>query len=251
MNPKCQEMEASFAPYVDGEATPDQRASLDAHLAACPPCRGRLAEEQAAREVLRARRDRVRPCATEALRARCAAHAASGGSRFLGRRAIVPLSLAATLVLAVAGVLLFSVTNPIAALAATLSVDHVKCFELNADERASDAPAAARQWRDTRGWSIGVPPGAEAESLELLGVRPGRSSDGFAAHLMYRWRGEPLSVYIIPKTIPGVTATQRGVEKLGHGAVIWSSGPRTYLVMRRGRTDGLDGVIAYIRRHVE
>jgi len=258
MKPKCRELEESFTPYVDGEATPEQRAAVESHLAACPPCRERVAEERAGRDVVKARREAVRGCAPGALRARCAGHARSTAAepaharrRPWTRRALVPLSLAATLLLAVAGVFLFSLSNPVEALAAQLTVDHVKCFELTPEERIADAPAAARQWTQARGWSIGVPPGDEGMSLELVGVRRCISTDGSAAHLMYRWRGEPLSVYIVPKTFPGVSGVQRLVEHLGHGAVIWSKDSRTYLVLTRRRTADLDAVVAYIRARVE
>ena len=251
MKPKCRELEETFTPYVDGEATSDQRASVDSHLAICPPCRDRIAEERAARDVVHARRDSVRCCAPENLRTRCVAAA---GRRDLSRRrlrTLVPLSLAATVLLAVAGAFLFSLSNPVQALAAQLTVDHVKCFELTPEERIADAPAAAKQWSDTRGWSIGVPPTEPAMSLELVGVRRCISTDGSSAHLMYRWRGEPLSVYIVPKTFPGLSGVQRIVENLGHGAVIWAKGSRTYLVLTRRRHADLDAVVAYIRARVE
>ena len=252
MKPKCRELEETFTPYVDGEATAEQRAAVDSHLTVCPPCRERIAEERAARDVVHARRESVRCCASDGLRARCAAASGRGvGVRRFSRRALVPLSLAATLLLAVAGAFLYSLGNPVQALAASLAVDHVKCFELTPEERITDAPAAAKQWSDTRGWSIGVPPGDAAMALELVGVRRCISSDGSAAHLMYRWRDEPLSVYIVPKTIPGVSGVQRIVEKLGHGAVIWSKDSRTYLVLTRRRHSDLDTVVAYIRARVE
>ena len=47
-----------------------------------------------------------------------------------------PLSLAATLVLAVAGVFVFGLNNRVEALAASLAVDHVKCFKVS----GADAP---------------------------------------------------------------------------------------------------------------
>src|SRR5256885_2156671 len=39
--PSCREVDSLVTPYVDGVATADQRAMVDAHLAACPPCRQR------------------------------------------------------------------------------------------------------------------------------------------------------------------------------------------------------------------
>ena len=39
----CRNLEPMLAPYVDGEAEPRTRAAVDGHLAACPPCRDRVA----------------------------------------------------------------------------------------------------------------------------------------------------------------------------------------------------------------
>ncbi len=256
MASECREIEALLAPYVDGEAAPQDRASVDAHLRACPPCRDRAAGERAARDVLHTRRAELREHASEQLRARCAVHrpAASLPRRAarprLGR-AIVPLSLAATLLLAVAGAFLFGVGNPVEAIAAQLTVDHLTCFELKPHSAPPEPAAAARRFSETRGWSIGVPPGSASHDLELVGVRRCFSTDGANAHLMYRWHGEPLSVYIVPRTLPGVTSAPRRVEQLGFRAVIWSDGARTYLVMTKRRAADLDTVVGYVRAHVK
>lgn len=247
---QCRELERLLAPYVDGEATPNECASVDAHLGVCPPCRERVAGERLARDVVRARRSGLRPCASADLRARCAAHRLIRRPPLLGRRALVPLSLAATLVLAVAGALLFGLSKPVEALAAQLTADHVKCFEFT-PEATLDGPAAARRWSESRGWSIGVPPTDEATGLELVGVRRCFSTDGANAHLLYKWRGQPVSVYIVPRTIRGASSAERLVEKLGHRAVIWSDGTRTYIVMTRGRPAGFDSVVRHVRRHVQ
>jgi len=82
--PSCREFDALVTPYIDGEATAAERAVVESHLAACPPCRHRAAAETAARETLRARL--CRPCAPDQLRARCLAAAAlEKGSGWLSR----------------------------------------------------------------------------------------------------------------------------------------------------------------------
>lgn len=252
--PQCRELEQMLAPYVDGEATAQDAARVDDHLQRCPPCRDRVAGERTAREVLRARGKDLRAAAPHALRARCAAHRmAAGGVRsaLMRPRALVPLSLAATLLLAVAGVFLFSLNNPVEALAAQLAVDHVKCFELVTEHPDLDAAAAAREFSATRGWSVGVPPSNPALALELVAVRRCISTDGVAAHMMYRWRGQPLSVYVVPKTFRGAGGVERIIENLGHRAIIWSNGPRTYLVIARGRPADFETVAAYMRANVQ
>src|SRR5262249_15700821 len=69
--PTCAELDEQLAPYVDGEASPESRRAVEAHLALCPPCR-RLAEaEAAARTIVHGHREALRPHVPDALRARC------------------------------------------------------------------------------------------------------------------------------------------------------------------------------------
>ena len=49
---KCEELEPLVSGYVDGELPPDQRAQVEAHLAACESCRRELAAVEALKENL-------------------------------------------------------------------------------------------------------------------------------------------------------------------------------------------------------
>lgn len=245
---KCRDLEPLLASYVDGEAPADQRASVDAHVDRCSPCRARLAGEQAAHDVLGARREGLRACASEALRARCAAHrqrAAFGG--VLARRPWLPLSLAATLVLAVAGVFMLGLNNGVQALATQLTLDHVKCFKLAPGTVTADPAAAGKQWASSQGWDLQVPSSSDAEQLEFICVRRCFVTEGRAAHLMYKWRGEPLSVYVLPSSVGRMGETRDVVERFGHEAVMWSERGRTYVVLARGRPEELEGVVGYVK----
>ncbi len=257
MKPRCQELEQLFASYVDGEAAPDDRAAVDAHVHACPPCRDRIAGERVAREVLRARGAGLRPCASRALRSRCAAQRISRGARggVFTRRALVPLSVAAAVLLAVAASLFF-VGNSVDVLAAQLAVDHVKCFQFPPDRAGDtvDPLAEGRKWEAGYGWPLKVPASAEAEQLELIGVRRCLSSEGRVAHMMYRWRGQPLSVYVLNSRLegnPDATDVEGSLVKMGEQTVIWSRGNRTYAVVGRGPASGLQQVAQYVRRTSE
>lgn len=248
---KCQDLEPLFASYVDDEAPPGDRASVDAHLDRCPPCRERLAGERAAREVLAARRSGLRVCASAHLRARCAAHARQGTPRFLPgglSRRWVPLSLAATLLLAVAGVFIFGLSEPVEALAAQLTLDHVRCFQFAPERLAHVDPASAgRDWAAAQGWSLQVPASSPGTQLELLGVRRCLLSGGRVAHVMYTWRGEPLSVFVVPRMVRTGPQRDEIVEKFGHEAIVWSAGERTYVVLARGSPSDLDPVVGYVK----
>ena len=255
---KCREIEPLFTAYVDDEAGPQERADVDAHLTKCPPCRDRVAGERTARDVLKARGAELRAAAPAPLRAKCAACAcASTGTRggitaVLRRRPWVPLSLAATLVLAVGWVFLFGLNDRVEALAAQLALDHVKCFKFPPSHAPRDAASLGREWSAAQGWPISVPSSLASEQLELLGVRRCLSTEGRIAHIMYRWHGDPLSVYVLNRSVTGVAetrpATEEIVPKLGEEAVIWSSAGRTYAVVGHGRASDLQHVAAYVRQ---
>src|SRR5262245_39126078 len=108
----CREIELLFASYVDGEAVHADCASIEAHLRSCPSCRTKVTCERTVREALAKRRENLRALAPEHLRRRCEAHLSSAAAPPLRaesttRRAWVPLSMAATLVLALSGVFLY------------------------------------------------------------------------------------------------------------------------------------------------
>jgi anti-sigma factor RsiW len=248
---RCDDLDPLFAPYVDNEAPPQDRSAIDAHLNACPPCRDLVAGERAAKAVLQARRDSLRTSASVGLRSRCEAMghatAARPGLTTFTRR-WVPLSLAATLVLAVAGVFLFGLSDRVDVFAAQLALDHVKCFKLTPDRIATGDPVLlGRDWASKQGWPLQVPSSAPAQGLELLGVRRCGSTEGRVAHVMYRWRGEPLSVYVLPASIASPRVVQDVVDTFGHEAVVWSKDGRTYAVVARGASAELAQVAAYVR----
>jgi anti-sigma factor RsiW len=257
---KCRDLDPLFAPYADGEVAADDRAALEAHLDRCPPCRARVAEQRTVRAVLVARRPTLRACASEHLRARCSGYARhSTRPRFpflaggLARR-WVPLSLAATLFLAVAGAFVFGLNDKVEALAAQLTLDHVTCFQFAPERLAhTDSSTASREWAAKQGWSIQIPASSAGAGLELLGVRRCSMSSGRVAHVMYKWRGEPLSVFVVPRTIrpagqyEPAGEQQQVIEKFGHEAIVWTEGDRTYVILARARPADLQPVVRYVR----
>lgn len=258
---KCRDLDPLFAPYADGEVASDDRASLEAHLERCPPCRARVAEQRTVRAVLVARRPTLRACASDHLRARCSAYARHSTRRpfsFLRvapTRRWVPLSLAATLLLAVAGAFVFGLNDKVEALAAQLTLDHLTCFQF-APERLThaDSATASREWTARQGWPIQIPASSASAGLELLGVRRCSMSSGRVAHVMYKWHGEPLSVFVVPRTIRPIGQPQKPagqqqeiVEKFGHEAIMWTEGDRTYVILARAQPADLQPVVVYVR----
>jgi anti-sigma factor RsiW len=259
----CGDLDERLTPYVDGEAAPETRRAVDGHLAACPPCKEHAHAEAAARDAVLEHRSALRARAPEALRTRCAnlqssafatasafAEASADKSAGQGSRSLVrrwaPLSLAATIVLAVAGVFVFGLNDRVEALAASLAVDHVKCFKVTGKGAHVDAPAAEKEWLADQGWSVVVPPASPAEQLTLVDVRRCFSTDGRAAHMMYSWRGAPVSLYVLPENV----GRDQVVQKVGQQAVIWCANNRTYAVVAEGQPKDLTPIVTYMKAHV-
>jgi anti-sigma factor RsiW len=262
----CSDLDERLAPYADGEDAAPSRRAVDAHLAACPECREEARTEAVAREIIHEHRAALSAHAPESLRARCVQAAADAqpsvdrspqspaGARSAALRPRpsllrkwAPLSLAATLVLAVAGVFVFGLNNRVEALATSLAVDHVKCFKVNGTATRADAAASERVWQQDQGWPIAVPHTETAEQLTLLDVRRCFSTDGRAAHMMYTWRGEPLSVYVLQ----GDAGRDRTVHKMGAQAVIWCANQRTYAVVSSDASRDLTPIVDYIKTRVK
>jgi len=244
----CRDLEEHLAPYVDGEETPEARRFVEAHLAVCPPCLARADAERAARDVVREHRDVLRAAAPADLRARCAALQSSAASRQSSMSSVrrwVPLSLAASLVLAIAGVFAFGLNDRVEALTASLTIDHVKCFKVSGKPAHAEPAVAERDWQADQGWPIVVPPSAPSQQLVLVDVRRCFSTDGRAAHMMYTWRGAPLSLYVLQES----PAHDQTLEKMGHGAVIWGANQRTYVVVAEGHPQDLTQVVHYMKAH--
>jgi anti-sigma factor (TIGR02949 family) len=217
--PGCREFDALVTPYVDGEATASERAAVEAHLSACPPCRRRAEAEAAARETLRARL--CRPCAPAELRARCLAASRTRVSR-------QTVFFAASVVIVGGGVLVYGLTrfSP-TVLAAQLMLDHVKCFAVDRPTAAVDTGSTEQLFERDHGWPVHLPRVTVA-GLQLVGIRQCFCAQGGAtAHAMYRFEGRPVSLYILPQ----VDRERASAELLGHDAVIWSRGGNTYVLL--------------------
>jgi anti-sigma factor RsiW len=256
----CRDLDERLTPYVDGEDDPPSHREVEQHLGACPPCQGAARDEASARELVRAHKATLTARAPETLRARCAAgvQLPASGSRLPASafpssrlpssffRKWAPLSVAATLVLAIAGVFVFGLNDRVQALAASLAIDHVKCFKVNGTASEADPHASEAAWQQDQGWPVTVPEPAAAEQLKLVEVRRCLTTDGRAAHMMYTWRGEPLSVYVLQ----GEAGRDRLVRKIGAQAVIWCANRRTYAVVSGDASRDLTPIVDYMKARV-
>ena len=238
--PSCRDVEPLVTPYVDGEASPDERAVVDAHLAGCPPCRQRTAAETSARDTVRSRL--CRPCAPQHLRERCraAAHGMPSRTRTTGRT-IASILLAAVLILVVGGVLMYSLAglSP-AVLAAQLTLDHVTCFAVHDAGGTVDARASEEQYARQHGVTIRLP--RSSAGLQLVGVRQCYCGEGAAAHVMYRLNGIPVSLYMIPES----SRERASTDVFGHDSVMWSKQGKTYVLVSRGPRETLEKLATHL-----
>jgi hypothetical protein len=141
--------------------------------------------------------------------------------------------------------------------AAQLAVDHLKCFQFPPDSPMADAAALGSTWQASYGWPLKVAATAPRENLELLGVKRCGSTRGRVAHILYKWRGHPLSVYVLNGTFEGVpgaghdTHAHETVNRFGEDAIVWANRGRTYAVVAQQRVPDLQQVAAYVRRTIE
>lgn len=242
----CRDIQPLLAAYVDGELPDIDRAAVQQHLDACASCRDAAAADRTARDVIAACRARLRDTAPAGLRARCAAGATSPGSRWRSDwRTLVPVSVAASILLAVAGVFIYSAVNQAEALAAQLAVDHAKCARIPAGGGADRAVHEAR-WAQDHGWAVRVAGSAAEHDLEFLTIRQCLVTDGRTAHVMYKWRGEPLSVFVLPKALDAVSA-ERISERFGYKARMWSNHGRTYVVVGAAEPPEMETLVRYVK----
>jgi anti-sigma factor RsiW len=81
----------------------------------------------------------------------------------------------------------------------------------------------------------------------LIDVRHCYSSDGKAAHLMYTWKGAPLSLYVLPEDEGHAGA----VTRMGRDAVIWCANRRTYAVVADGHPTDLTRIVEYMKANAK
>jgi hypothetical protein len=73
------------------------------------------------------------------------------------------------------------------------------------------------------------------------------TTSGTTAHLLYKWRGEPLSVYVLPRLLRSRAQADQIVDTFGHESIVWSARDRTYVVLAHGRPADLAPVVGYMK----
>jgi anti-sigma factor RsiW len=247
MKPTCRRICDLLAPYADGTLSATERADVQRHLEACPPCRVIANKECGARQLLRACADRLRAeQVPEALRLRCQELSRRSVASHLWSRRFVRLAAAAALII-VTGSLLSVVTRQSdALLAAQLTADHVKCFALFGPEdgRTLDAAQAQQMLQERFGLDVHVPPSSSSASggLELVNARRCLYADGRIPHLMYQSKGQDISLFVLE----GESRPPAEFTAFGHHTRIWSRGDRTFVLI----TPAAEAPVAEAARYV-
>jgi hypothetical protein len=232
----CRDINPLTTRVADNEATVDERRRVDGHLRDCAPCRRQLHAECEARQLVREREAVLVAHAPLGLRARCAATLVQSTppvrrSLPLLSRAGWPMALAATLVLAVAGSAFYGVViNPSRAVAAQLTLDHLKCFTLFERPAGLAPDDVLAELKARHGIDFILPAGPAAEGLTLVGGRRCLYLDGAIAHLLYRKGALQVSLFVLPI---GERLSQTDLEVLGHSAIAFSKRGRTWVVLAR------------------
>jgi anti-sigma factor RsiW len=255
--PDCRTIDPLVTPFVDGEASAADRTLVEQHITRCPPCRSRVVAEQAMRRLLQTRQDGLRSrCAPPLLRAACAGHADAAANRAAWRLAapvswrarLIPLATAASFVLVVGGVFVYQATEQSSrVLAAELAADHLKCFTMNAVLGTQDSPEdVERAMMSGFGWAMQLPGAIEREGLALVGSRPCLYAEGKVAHIMYRHNGQPVSLFMLPRT----EREDQIVKVLGHECAIWSMDNRTFVLVTRESRADVEHLAAFVQASV-
>jgi anti-sigma factor RsiW len=248
---RCTDIEPLITSYVDQEASPASRIAVDSHLDECPACRRRANVERQTRDLLRGRADQLTARASEGLHHRCRRLATSPrrGFAMFAAHHRVALALAATLLLALAGLIGYGMSVPAdERLVAQLALDHVKCFALT-PSGTGGRPASLVQagLRAQYGWDVRVPPSSSAQGLTLVDGRRCFYADGRLAHILYRRGRQAVSLFVLPHEV----RPPDEVQIMGYSAIVWSRDETTYVVLAQAARHDVQEMARYIRSQIE
>jgi anti-sigma factor RsiW len=251
---ECRRTAERLAAYVDESLSPDERADVERHLDACPPCRVSASHEADGRRVLRARAEQLRAQPLPpGLRSRCESLARDRARPAVPvpwRSRVVPIALTALLIVFTGTAVLSVLTQRSAGvLAAQLTADHLTCFGAfgHADAAGADAHAVEAMLAAQYGWDVHVPPSSDEEALQLIGGRRCLYAGGRLPHLMYRVNGQDVSLYVLE----GVARDAADVTALGHRARVWAHGDTTFVLVSPASAGELAGATSYVMREAQ
>lgn len=87
----------------------------------------------------------------------------------------------------------------------------------------------------------------ESADCDLLDVRQCLYDEGAMAHMFCEWRGQPLSLFVVP----GRSDREQILEIVGHDAVIWSGDANTYVLVAEQGPVEIGRVADYVRQYTD
>jgi anti-sigma factor (TIGR02949 family) len=245
MKPNCQRICDLLTQYADGTLSDTERAEVQRHLDACPPCRVIAGQECGARQLLRACASRLRaePLPPQ-LRSRCQALSCGSAAGHFWSRRSVRFAAAAVLIIFAGSLFSFVTRQSDALLAAQLTADHVKCFGLfrPAAGTTMDAGEAQRMLSERFGLDVHVPPSSGEGAVELLNARRCLYADGRVPHLMYQANGQDISLFVLE----GESRAPAELTTLGHHTRIWSRGGNTFVLITPAAGESVAAAARYV-----
>ena len=248
----CHNIDALITPYVDDELGAADRNRVDLHVRGCAACEVRVFAEREARQALRRHAAELREVpAPASLRSRLAemaarsAPAATAGRARAVRMQLLRAAVAASLVLG-GGLWLTAVITrqSTTVLAAQLAADHVKCFLTNRDRGVLDPQPVAAFLRERYDFQATVPASDTSLGLRLVGARRCLSGEGTNAHILYTWRGQPVSLYMLP----GGAHPHHSHDVLGQTTEMWAGHNGTYVLVMPESGASLAPLVAYMQQ---
>jgi anti-sigma factor (TIGR02949 family) len=255
VKPNCQRICDLLAQYADGTLSDAERAEVQRHLDACPPCQAIAGKECGARQLLRACAERLR---TEpvppGLRSRCQALSCSPQAGHSWFRPAVKFAIAALLIIFTGSLLAIVTRQSDALLAAQLTADHMKCFGFFRPDPGTtmDAAQVERMLMERFGFDVHVPPssdaggapgaGAQANRVELVNARRCLYADGRIPHLMYEANGQDMSLFILE----GESREPAELTAFGHHTRIWSRGGNTFVLITPAADNSVAAAAQYV-----
>lgn len=248
----CHRIDSVVTPFVDDILESRERLAVRQHLRECAQCRSRIAAEREVRRLFQLRRAALMPqCVPPGFRERLTAALVPETVAEVStwRTRLVPLALAASLMVIVGTAFLYEATRFSSRLmVAELAADHVKCFMLNSvlgthhtHDAVEAAMASGFEWRAT------LPSNPQAADLQLVGSRPCLYGQGRVAHIMYSHNGRPVSVFMLPGTV----RAEEYVSVLGHEAAIWSEGERTFVLVAGEGHDEVQRMATFVHNSLK
>jgi anti-sigma factor RsiW len=231
----CDDIERLLEPYLDGEFEQDDRASIEAHLAGCPPCRGGVSAAMAFRSELRARlREALAPgtqagTAPDSLRRRIsvALEAEEARPATWWRRVLSPLPVAAMAACVAGALVVFAghrATDPLVEEAVR---KHARDLPLEL-HTAAIAPEVIPSMLASKLDFNPKPPPFRSEGMRLVGARMAQLHEWPAAYMRYDTPRGPVGLFIIDD--PKHRVAEEGHPTRIGPATVWVMNMRGYNV---------------------